>query len=250
MGRENTMRVGVAATVVEAFDFVPEAADIEDRLRRTSGNLRKDLSVDKLTKMVDFTHMDVTFALQWLQVLVDYVPALATYKPAVAQLYKTDGAKLRVPDGPERKARIHPLATSAKNEAVTTELKDAMLDFLEQIGQTPGDYTPRLIPVGGDGLTFEKLVQMKNYLQFQDDKFQRGDLIMPFLETWHTQWTFLSLIYETHFVDALSKDPSTLGHSATKIDQRAPPNLKKVDYYPSLYTAYTVLDARMLDCWR
>ncbi|KAI0368163.1 hypothetical protein BV20DRAFT_948539, partial [Pilatotrama ljubarskyi] len=250
MGRENAMKVGVAATVVEAFDFTPEAADVDDRLRRIREDRRSDLSVDQLTNMVDFDHLDIVFTLQWMQVLVDYVPALAPYKPEVAHLYRTEGAKLRLPEGPERKARIHSLATSAKNEAVTPELLAALLDFLGQIGQSEGDYTRRLIPVGGDGLTFEKLVQLKNYLQFQDDEFQRCELIMPFLEVWHTLWTYLSLVFETHFGDALTKDVSTLGHSATKIDQKAPTNLKKVDYYPSLYTAYIVLDARMLDCWR
>ncbi|KAI0363120.1 hypothetical protein BV20DRAFT_984001, partial [Pilatotrama ljubarskyi] len=228
MGRENAMKVGVAATVIEGFDFTPAAADVDDRLRRICENRQKDLSVDQLTSMVDFDHLDAVLTLQWMQVLVDYIPALAPYKTEVVHLYKTEGAKLRLPEGPERKARIHSLATSAKNEAVTPELLAALLDFLGQIGQTEGDYTRRIIPVGGDGLTFEKLVQLKNYLQFQDNEFRRCELVMPFLEVWHTLWTFLSLVFETHFGDALTKDVSMLGHSATKIDQKAPTNLKKV----------------------
>ncbi|WP_410959461.1 hypothetical protein, partial [Salmonella sp. SAL4433] len=77
---------------------------------------------------------------------------------------------------------------------------------------------------------------LKNYLQFEATEYRRFEMLWPFLETWHTTWTFLSTIFETHFNDALTKDPGTLGHSSTQINQKAPPNLKKVDYYPSLYT--------------
>ncbi|PIL25940.1 hypothetical protein GSI_11694 [Ganoderma sinense ZZ0214-1] len=87
--------------------------------------------------------------------------------------------------------------------------------------------------------------------QFQTDEFKCFDIIYPFLETWHAQWTYLSLIYETHYGPMpLSEDPSHLGHSAVKINQKPLAKLSKVDYYPALYGAYTVLDARMLNCWR
>ncbi|KAI0713539.1 hypothetical protein C8Q76DRAFT_796499 [Earliella scabrosa] len=247
IGRESKMKVGLAATYAEVFDFIPAAADLDDRLRRIEENKRAELTVSQLVDMVDFDHIEAAFELQWVQVLTNYIPCLAKYKPDVAKLYETDGAKLRVPP---RKTRIHSLATMAKNEAVTTELRDAVVDLLQQIGQHEEDYTRRLVPVGGDGLTFEKIVQLKNLLRFQDSEFRRLDIVLPFLETWHTQWTFLCLIYETHFGTALSNDPATLGHSASKINQKEPPNLKKVDYYPYLYLLFIVLDARMLDCWR
>lgn len=247
IGRENTMKVGIAATVAEAHDFVPEAADLDDHLSRISAGRRRDLTVEKLTDMVDWDHAEVVAELQWLQALVNHIPSLASLKHKVAELYQTDGAKLIVP---VRKTKIHALPTAAKNEAVSTELRDGLVDFLKSIGQTEDCYVRRLIPVGGDGLTFEKLVQLKNQLQFQKTEFQRFDIIWPFLEIWHTIWTYLSAVFETHFGDPLTLDPSTLGHSATQIDQKAPPNLKKVDYYSSLYVALTILDARMLDCWR
>ena len=56
---------------------------------------------------------------------------------------------------------------------------------------------------------------------------------------------------ETHYGPLpLTKDPSQLGHSAAKINQKRPAKLSKVDYYPALYGAYTILDARILDRWR
>ncbi|PIL27740.1 hypothetical protein GSI_10893 [Ganoderma sinense ZZ0214-1] len=251
LGRENKMMVGVAGYVAEAFDFVPEVADLADHLERVRENKRADLTVAQLTTLVDWDHAEVVAALHWLQTLVSHVPALACYRTDVAGLFRTDGAKLVVP---VRKTKVYPLGTVAKNEAVTTELRDTLVDFLKQMGQSREDYIPgRIIPAGGDGLTFEKLVQIRNYMQFEPTEYQRFEMLWPFLEVWHTTWTFLSTIFETHFGGTQLtdlEDPGMLGHSATKIDQKPPPNLKKVDYYPSLYTVQVVLDARMLDCWR
>ncbi|KAL1945780.1 hypothetical protein VTO73DRAFT_1782 [Trametes versicolor] len=249
MGRENAMKVGVAGTVAEALDFEPSAADLDDRRQRIAENARKDLTVDKLLGLVDWDFKETCLVLQWIQTLVTYVPALAHYRARIADLYRTDATKMPAA-ATCTKTPIHPLGTVAKNETITTELRDTLVDFFNQMGQTDEAFNRRIVPVGGDGLTFEKLVQMKNLLQFQDNEFRRFEVVMPFLETWHTQWTYLSMVFEVHFGKHLTDDPSALGHSAAKIDQKAPANLKKVDYYPSMYLAYIVLDARILDCWR
>jgi hypothetical protein len=169
--------------------------------------------------------------LQWLRVLTHFVPELVKWKEQVSLLFRTWAAKLRLPSQP---TKVHPLATTGKNETVTTELKDAMVDFLSQLGDKPNNYARRLTLVGGDGLTYEKLMQLKRYMQFHVDPFESFELIEPTLAAWHTEWTDLSFIYETHWDSLTSPDPSTLGHSAAVIGQPAPPNLKKVDYYPSV----------------
>jgi hypothetical protein len=125
---------------------------------------------------------------------------------------------------------------------VTVELRDALLDFFEQIGQTRDDHLRRLIMVGGDGLTYEKILLLKKYLQSHGNEFESFKLVEPELEMWHTEETNLSRIFETHWGRSLSIDPSTLGHSARKIGRDKPANLKKVDYYPSAQLAYLVLD--------
>ena len=241
------MHIGIATTVAEAFDFIPEAADVDDKLARIAEGRRKDVSVDQLLEMIDFDHLEEATTAQWLNALISFVPALGHYKKDIAHLYQTDAAKMRIPP---RRTRIHPLAPLAKNEAVITELRDAVIDILAQMGQTEESYVGRLIALGGDGLTFEKLLKLKTYLQDQETEFQRLDFLVPFLETWHTQWTYLSAIYETHFEGAFTSDPSKLGHSSTKINQKAPANLKKVDYYREAYTAYTILHARQLEIGR
>jgi len=145
---------------------------------------------------------------------------------------------------------VHPLATSRKNEVVITELKDALLDFFAQIGQMRENYLCRHIMVGGDGLTYEKMLLLKKYMQLHGNEFENFKLVEPELKIWHMEETNLSRLFETHWGAPLSQDPSTLGHSARKIGCMAPLNLKKVDYYPSVQLDYLVGDVHMLDCWR
>lgn len=120
------------------------------------------------------------------------------------------------------------------------------------MGYTEDSPPDHLIHVGGDGLTCERMVLLKLYMQFHDTPFQRLEWLQPFLKTWHTSWTDLSRIFEAHWDSLLSSDPSSIGHSANQIKRKAqaPSSLKKVDYYPYSELAYQVLDARILDCWR
>lgn len=74
--------------------------------------------------------------------------------------------------------------------------------------------------------------------------------VKSLLEWWHTEWTDLSWIFESHWGDLSAQDPSSLGHSAAKIGRKKPSNLKKVDFYTSSDLAFLVLDVHMLDCWR
>ena len=110
------------------------------------------MTVDQLIGWIDQKHLETVGILHWLRVLTDYVPELVEYKYQVSLLFCTRAAKHRIP---ARATKVHPLATSGKNEVVTTDLKDALLNFFAQIGQTRQNYIRRLIMVGGDGLTYD-----------------------------------------------------------------------------------------------
>ena len=247
IGREDKMQIGIAATYFENEGFVPGADNLDDKRRHIAENKRKDLSVEQVLGWIDQKHLETVGILHWLKVLTDYIPELAKHKTHVSMLFRTRAAKHRLP---VHATKVHPLATSGKNEVVIGELKDALLDFFAQIGQTREDYLCHLIMVGGDGLTYEKMLLLKKYLQLHENEFESFELVEPQLEIWHTAGTNLSRLFETHWGTPLSCDPSTLGHSARKIGRTEPPNLKKVDYYPSAQLAYLVGDVRMLDCWR
>ncbi|KAF8872739.1 hypothetical protein BD779DRAFT_1708992 [Infundibulicybe gibba] len=247
IGRENKMNVGLAATYIELEAVDPDAFDADDKQKRIAEAKREKLTVEQLYSMIDFPHIEVVCVLHWLRILTHYVPELEKWKNHVSMLFETRAKRIQLPIQP---SKVHPLASSGKNETVTTELKDALLDFFSQLGQTHEDYLRRLILVGGDGLTYEKMVQLKVYMQFHDDIFTSFQLLQPSLAGWHTEWTNLSRDFETHWDSLLSMDPSTLGHSAAQIGRAAPSNLKKVDYYPCAELLFLVLDVRILDCWR
>ncbi|KAF7973930.1 hypothetical protein HWV62_13994 [Athelia sp. TMB] len=229
IGRENKLNVGIAATYIELPGVRPEALDLDDKQRQIAENKRQDVTVDQLLGFIDETHLD-------------------TFGPHVSLLYRTRGAKLPLP---AEATKVHPLASSSIKETVTTELKAGLLDFLGQAGQQQGDYLRRLVLVGGDGLTYEKVLQLKQYMQFHNDAFESHEILEPGLpESFHSEWTGMSTAYEAHWSDMLSDDPGTMGHSAHKINRPGPSNLKKVDYYPAADLAFTILDMCMLDCWR
>lgn len=239
IGRENKMQIGIAATYFEIEGWVPGADDVDDRLRRIAENKRKDLTVDQLLGWIDHEHLETIGILHWLKTLCDFVPELACYRKHISILFRTRAAKHQLPI---HATKAHPLATSGKNEVIITEFKDAVLDFWEQIGHTRWDYLRRLMLMGGDGLTYEKMLLLKKYMQTHPNEFESFRLLKPSLEIWHTDDTNLRHVYETHWGLPLSINPSTLGHSARKIGCTAPADMKKVDYYPSLQLANLVLD--------
>ncbi|KAI0682786.1 hypothetical protein BC835DRAFT_1297911 [Cytidiella melzeri] len=248
VGRENVIKVGMSAFVTEVVDCDPSVLDVDDKLHRIRTSQRTELTVEKLIDFMDFDHSERIGVLQWLQVLVNYIPQLESMKAEVALLFRTKGAKIPLPH--TRKTTIYPLSTVAKNENITSEFCDALLDFLAQIGQTPESYKRRLVWSGGDGLTFEWHMQIKVYMRGESNPVEAFTLLEPYPESWHTGATHLNLIYKTHWGSLLTDDPSKLGHSAAKINQKGPQNVKKVNYYPSLYTVLVVVDVCMLDCWR
>jgi hypothetical protein len=245
VGRENTMNVGIAATWVELEGINPKALDLADKRARLAENKRKDVTVESLLNLIDHSHIETIGTLQILRTLADHIPELAYLKPWILILYRTRASKQPLP---VRKTKIHPLATSGKSETIITELKDAFLDFYAQTGQTDGNYLKRLMLAGGDGLTYNQMLLLKKYLQFHDDEFQSFELMDPILQVWHTLWTNLSRIAQVHYGPPLSRDPSTLGHSAAKIGRPTPAKLNKVDFYTFSDTLFTVMNARILDC--
>jgi hypothetical protein len=76
-----------------------------------------------------------------------------------------------------------------------TELKSSLLDFEAQIGQTQKKYVQRVQPVGGDGLSFQRVLELKSYLRFHEHEFGSFGLLKPFLEALHTLWTNLCDIH-------------------------------------------------------
>jgi hypothetical protein len=184
--REAHMVIGTAATAIKLEGFNLSALDILDKQQRIAENKRQSLTFDGLWDLVDHSHLDAVCILQWLRTLVDVVPELAHYKGDIRRLYNAKGWKYCAA---LRKSQIQPLPTNGKNKTVISDLAKSLREIFGHIGQTESSYTPRLILTGGDGLTYERMVQLKIYLQFHDNAYERMDILEPLLEIWHTKWT-------------------------------------------------------------
>ena len=110
-------------------------------------NKQRDVMVETFLRLIDHEHLERVGVLHWLQTLVNFIPELAKHKSHVSLLFCTRAAKHCVPAHP---TKVHPLATNGKNETVTTELKDALLDFFSQIRHSHDNHTHQLLLVGGD----------------------------------------------------------------------------------------------------
>jgi len=249
IGRENRLNIGLAATYyeIDVADIDIGAFNLAQKREMLEKNLRKDLTVPQLQGMIDHLHLETICMLQWINTLVQHIPELGHLKEDVSLVYRTRAARQRLP---VKVAKVHPLASSSGNETILTEFKEALQDFFNQTGQTSESFKKRLFPVGGDGLTYEKMLQLQEYLQFHDNEYESMELLEPVLEWWHTEWTNLSRLFESYWGPSLTNDPSYLGHSASRIGRKKPSNLKKVDFYTSSELAFLVLDVRVLDCWR
>ncbi|KAJ7687941.1 hypothetical protein B0H17DRAFT_898529, partial [Mycena rosella] len=248
VGRENHMNMGMSGLWVEAGAHINvNVFDLNDKRARIANSQRANVTVDMLLGYLDQEDADTTGYLEWAEVLVRCVKQLNHYVPAVSALYRAS-AKLVIP---LHQSVVHPLATSGKKQTIPTELKDGLLDFLAQFGQTHSDYLLCKLIVGGDGLSYAMLLQLQAYLQFHDDAFKSFEILEPQLQVWHTKWMNIIRIFQAHWgrVSGKSTNPASLGHSMGKIGHAAPSNMKKVEFYPGSQLLNLVLDTRMLDCW-
>ncbi|KAJ6569999.1 hypothetical protein B0H10DRAFT_1648020, partial [Mycena sp. CBHHK59/15] len=248
VGRENIMNVGMSGLYMEAPDIDVNVFNLEDKRKLIAENRRKDVTVDDLLGFLDQGDADLTGTLHFLEALVLCIPSLKSLSKEISMRFSAT-ATISVPDGA---AIVHPLACSGKKETIPVELRDGMLDFLQQIGQTPEGYLKRKLPVGGDGLTFAMLLQLQIYLQFHNDAFKSFELLEPQLQVWHTKWTDVTRIFQTHWgrIAGKNTNPASLGFSAAKIGRPAPSDMKKIEFYPGTQLMYLVLDAKLLDIWR
>jgi hypothetical protein len=247
MGRVNQLNIGLAGTFCELSGVDASALDLQDKLDRVRLNERANVTVKSLLGLIDQPHLERVCSLHWLKTLVNRIPELAEMKAHISMLFETRAAKIKL----EVKAtKVHPLQSNAKNESKTAELKEGLLDFLAQLGQTEGDYDKRLHLIGGDGLTYQKILELQRHLQLHDDALQSFSVVTPVLAPWHLEWTDVNRIFELFLGKPLDPDPSTIAHSTNLIGRNTVFKDKKIDYNAGVDTMYTVLDARMLDCWR
>jgi hypothetical protein len=248
IGATSRMRTGTAGTAILMEDYPEGAFKLDELMRRVKLIQRKHFTAEILLDDIDQDHLNLIASLHWIKILVRYVPELSKHQEYVSTLFRTR-AKKHV--APNRKKTIIPLGTNSENEATVKGMEGAVKDFVcKQMGMMEKELDNTVFPVSGDGMTFDRLNKLKRNSVFHPGRFLTYQWLVPMLELWHTKWTDLSRVSETHWGPTSTKDPSTLWHSASAINRKTPANLKKVDFYPTAATIDVVLKARVLDCWR
>ncbi|KAJ6605005.1 hypothetical protein B0H10DRAFT_1957326 [Mycena sp. CBHHK59/15] len=229
VGRESVINVGMAGLYFEAADVDPAVFDLADKWKRIAQGLRKSVTVDNLLELIDSANSELVGSLMIVEALARLIPSLYSLR---AEIHLRRGATATHVH-PATQDVVHPLASNGKKEMIPVELKDGMLDFAGQIGQTSTQFLKRKLPVGGDGLTYAMLLQLQIYLQFHNDPFQSFEIFEPQLQVWHTKWTDIIRIFQTHWgrTSGRSTNPASLGYSAGKIGRAARSNMKKVEFY-------------------
>jgi hypothetical protein len=87
VGREAMMKIGTAGTVFEFLDFSSAALNIQDKKQRLAENKRGDLTFEKLLQNIDTEYIDKVCMLQWLRILIGYVPSLKKYHEMIKRQY-------------------------------------------------------------------------------------------------------------------------------------------------------------------
>ncbi|KAJ8095787.1 hypothetical protein PM082_022894 [Marasmius tenuissimus] len=196
-GRDVRMLVGTMGTghLVEAFNA--QAVNLDEQLHLLKLDKRSTFTFDQYMELIDFSYIETALELEMLHILVVWVSELLedVHRDGLRDLWNTEGTKRQVK---LRRTQVFPLPTNGYNETATGDMNKSIRDLLKKLGQTDSTYQRRVWFASGDGLSYERLVQLANYTQFQDTEYKRLDFLFPVLESWHTIWTDLSRIYEAH----------------------------------------------------
>jgi len=249
LGVQNEMNIGMAGTAYLAPESAedPSVFDYEDKEQRRAQCQRDQLTTGQLLKHVDFSHERKVFVAQWLWILGTWVPSLSYLRAHGNSMLRTEAQIQRVPDKP---TEVFPLPTTSGRETELPELLASILDLLKSAGQTARSYLKRMLAIGGDGLTFELLLKLQQHRQFHSSPFDSLRILNPVLQWWHTLWTNDARVLDRHLVSYSSLDPSTIGHSASKIGRKVAKDQGKYNYHQASEILYFVTDAHALDCWR
>ncbi|KAI0055021.1 hypothetical protein BV25DRAFT_1922169 [Artomyces pyxidatus] len=185
LGTANKMIIGTGATAVKMENCEPGAFDLAPILEKYEQGGCRELRIQDVLDKIDIERMQKVFAYHWLDALVTYVPDLAVYRTEVSKLFARNIRKHQI--NPKQHTTVYPLSTNSANEVSTRGLKDALTDFLKQLGITKTTLGKRLIFFHGDGKSYEGMLKVKKYLSASFDSFSSLRFIRPVLELWHTK---------------------------------------------------------------
>jgi len=96
IGTRNEMIVGTGATAVLMEDCPEGAFALQPVLDALQQSRRCEVTVETIGQSVDFGHAQMVGSLHWLDTLVSFVPALASYRTAVSDLFSQKACKHQI----------------------------------------------------------------------------------------------------------------------------------------------------------
>ncbi|KAI0260320.1 hypothetical protein BC834DRAFT_832002 [Gloeopeniophorella convolvens] len=249
-GVTDKMLTGTAATVIQMEGCTWGDLLLRLFLENIKKEERAELTITDVQGKIDTDHIATVFRFHFIETLVTYIPQLLHLRQPVSKLFKEAAQRHQI--DPHRHTVVYPLGMNSENEVSTRGVKEAVCDFLNQIGCTAETSEGRAMFISGDGKTFEGLHTAKNILSGIEDDFRSLRFARPVLELWHTKWTDMNRIFEGFWGGDLARvDPSTLGFMALLTGTIKPTaESDKTDYYKGTRTIGLVVQGHILDCWR
>ncbi|KAL0569269.1 hypothetical protein V5O48_012698 [Marasmius crinis-equi] len=167
-----------AAHLLRAFNA--KAVDLNERLRLLKLNRQITFTFDEYMNLIDFQYIETALELAMLDILLTWASNSLedVHRDGLKDLWKTDGTKRQIE---LRRAQIFCLPTNGFNEMAAADLNKSIRDLFKKVGQTSSAYNRRVWFASGDGLSFERLVQLANYNQLQDIEYERLGFLFPVL---------------------------------------------------------------------
>jgi len=120
---------------------------------------------------------------------------------------------------------------------------------INQLRLSKEDMENRLVIVGGDQATVEKLRSLKKFLGSCPHGYTRYGWVLPLIQLWHMGWADLECVLSTHWGASQANDLSTY-HSTNILLGRKVRDVKWPDYYPAQCLVFDTLRAEVLDVWK
>lgn len=248
LGQQDMMMSGTASTLVELMEFDPVAFDPAPVLDARSQRLRQNLTPEVLWDRIDQAHLSSVMALHCMNFLVSNCPVLSHLSQFVTEQLRTTYAIHRMPDGHITKA--HPLSTSNIDEGSAQGCRNALDNILlHQLGLSAEEIRSKLVLVGGDLGTIEKIRALATLSSSCTHGYPSFSWVLPLVQLWHMGWADLARILSTHWGQTASRDPSTLWHNSSLLGRKVKP-ADRPEYYPAQALVFETLEADVLDCWR
>ncbi|KAJ7304618.1 hypothetical protein DFH08DRAFT_1089178 [Mycena albidolilacea] len=246
LGHKDEVRNGTAATAIRLEGVRPGAFLSEPLQKAIREKKRSKLTVDKLYKDLDWTHIRGIGRGTALRIWLKYIPALAHHRPAVEEIFSSRFMKhvLQL-----RKSVISTMRPTNIDESPTTGAAAVLLNLIGQLAIVPTLLYRWLVMICGDQLTIYRIRKIKWYNRKADNPFEQYHWALPVIQLWHLKWNWQKCIFRLHWHQAIGKGIFGLRHDCHLLE-RGKFNHEKCDFYPAHHILEDRFEAVVLDALR